>query len=64
MRISPLLKQSNIALALLTLALLSTAAQVSGQFAVSKIPASQYCSNSERNPPHGHGGWGKTSGYV
>src|SRR5262249_12687846 len=41
MRISPLLKQSNTALALLTLALLSTAAQVSGQFAVSKATLAQ-----------------------
>src|SRR5215470_18631628 len=41
MRISPLLKQSNMALALLTLALLSTAARVSGQFAVSKATLAQ-----------------------
>jgi hypothetical protein len=41
MRISPLLKQSNMAPALLTLALLSTAAQVSGQFAGSKATLAQ-----------------------
>jgi hypothetical protein len=41
MRISPLLKQSTMALALLTLALRSTAAPVGGQFAVSKATLAQ-----------------------